>query len=308
MGKLEEIKVDFWRNISHLSEIYQPVGMQYAFLSKDNKQCHPWIKCRDFLHDALRSCITGKVESIYGFQYNPKTDPPLDLEKMRVLVKRQATRDLGAAADTEKMMYLALNIVQLVERECGISPLSKLYKVADAADIYVFEGSKDWMESTFMISLYTYLIRLGGKKIEFKSKEEFDKRLEDICAGKITTGMSDHDVSYLKSVKPFLYKMVKKRKDLRYEIDGKRFLNGSSIGSFHNYTGIVSLCREANGQFRSGLPELAELSKVLLIKDDPISEKPVAMKKVMKKTVTKKKVTKKKAALKSLKTKKAKGS
>jgi hypothetical protein len=90
--------------------------------------------------------------------------------------------------------------------------------------------------------------------------------------------------------------------------EDKRFLDGQSIGTFHNYTGIVSLCRQANNQFSSGLPELKELSEVLL-KEDLEPEKKVTMKKaVTKKKVTKKKVTKKKTITKKAKTKKAKGS
>ena len=262
---MEKIDVSIWTKKQHLVEIYQVLGIQYAFLSPDNVQCHPWIKCRDFLHDALRCHITGKKEGIYGFSYNPGTNPPLDLEKMRMMVKREPTKaESNAPENTKKMIDSALDIVRCVEDYSGIEPLSDVYYTTEDKDTYVFEGAVDWMESTFMISLYTFLIRLGAKKIKFKDKKELDSKLKKLCASRV----ADNDTNYLKTVLPFIYKIAEKRKELKYvKENGKRLFEGQTINLFHNYTGIVALSRQAAeknpGRNNNKLEDLMVMSKYM---------------------------------------------
>jgi len=263
--KFEEadgIKVEFCKEHKYLCEIGQPVGIQYAFLSSDNKQCHQWIKCRDFLNDALRNQISEKIDEIFGFLYQPEHNPPLDLNKMRILVKRSSTEQ-DASKNTKEIMAYALAIINCMEETSGIKPLSVIHQVAPVAnekDVYMFEGASDWMESTFMISLYTFLIRLGGKKITFTNKEELDTKLKELTK----SNAFDHDLSYLKTCLPYIYKILEKRKELRYVREGNNhFLKSSSIGLFHNYTGIVALCQENKGQNMTGLDELVALSKII---------------------------------------------
>ena len=264
---MEKINVSVWTKKQNLCEIYQVLGIQYAFLSSDNEQCHAWIKCRDFLHDALRCHITGKKDRIYGFSYNPGVDPPLDLEKMRMMVKREPTKDeLKASESTKEMIDSALSILRCIEDYSGIEPLSDIYCTSEDENIYVFESAADWMESTFMISLYTFLIRLGARKIKFEGKKELDSKLKELCAGKAVS--RDHDLSYLKTVLPFIYKIAERRKDIKYvSEDGKRLFEDQSINLFHNYTGIVALSRQAvaesPGRNNAKLEDLAVASKCI---------------------------------------------
>jgi hypothetical protein len=237
---VEKIEVQFWEKKDYLSEILQQTGVHYAFLSADNKQCHPWVKCRDFLNDALRSQITGNSDEIYGFMFDPKINPKIDLDKMRILVKRDTPLD--APGSTEEIMNSALSIIHCVEVTGGIETLTELHRIANDENVYLFEGSADWVESTFMISLYTFLIRLGAKQIIVNNKEDLDAALDKLCKETV----ADHDISYLKSTRDYIYKMVEKRKELRYvNGESKKLFDGKSISTFHNYSGIVALCNEA---------------------------------------------------------------
>jgi hypothetical protein len=181
---------------------------------------------------------------------------------MRILVKRSST-EKDASKNTKEIMASALAMINCMEETSKIKPLSVIHQVAPVAnekDVYIFEGASDWMESTFMISLYTFLIRLGGKKIAFKDKEELDTKLKELT--KSSTG--DHDLSYLKTSLPYIYKILEKRKELKYVKEGdNHFLKSSPIGLFHNYTGIVALCQERKGQNMTGLDDLVALSKVI---------------------------------------------
>jgi len=262
---MEKIDVSFYTKKQNLGEIYQPVGIQYAFLSPDNKQCHPWIKCRDFLHDALRCFITGKKEVIFGFSYEPGIDPPLDLEKMRLLVKRKSNRnEENASENTKTMIDSTISILRCIEKYSEIESLSNIFCTTKDEDIYIFEGAADWMESTFMISLYTLLIRIGCRNIIFEDKKDLDSKLEELC--KLKEAYNDHDIGYLRTVLPFIYKILEKRKDLKYiKEDGNQFFEKQSIGLFHNYSGVVELSRMAKPENHRGnnekLEELITLSK-----------------------------------------------
>ena len=264
---MKKINVSIWKKKQNLCEIYQVLGIQYAFLSADNEQCHAWIKCRDFLHDALRCHITGEKDGIYGFSYNPSVDPPLDLEKMRMMVRREAAQgESESSENTKEIIDSALSILHCIEDYSGIKPLSAIYSTSGDKDTYVFEGASDWMESTFMISLYTFLIRLGAKKIKFKDKKELDSKLKKLCAGKAVS--KDHDIRYLKTVLPFIYKIVENRKDIKYVgKNGKRLFEGQTINLFHNYTGIVALSDQAVkkdlGKNDGKLKDLMEMAKCM---------------------------------------------
>lgn len=255
---LKEFNVALWKENYYFSEIAQPTGIYYAFISPEvdgNRQCHGWIKCRDFLHDALRGHITGHEEHIFGFTYKPKVHPPLDLDNMRVLVKRIAPASETQTSESSKqMMYSALSLIHAAEKHGNILPLSTLGVTTENKDCYVFEGASDWMGSTFMISLYTFLIRLGYHKIAPKDESELEIKLDEILS---KGRASDHDMGYLRATKPYIVKIVKNRDVLKYVKEGeKRLFDTKSIDTFHNYTGIVSLCNEVYG-----LDELNALAK-----------------------------------------------
>ena len=62
-----------------LSEMNQTVPFQFAFVTKQNKMCHQWVNCRDYLQDAVRVALTGKPCEIYGFKYELEKDRILDI-------------------------------------------------------------------------------------------------------------------------------------------------------------------------------------------------------------------------------------
>lgn len=277
---LKKVKVEFWTRRVSLCEIMQPTGILFAFLSsKDNgyKQCHTWIKCRDFLQDAVRNHITGNNESIYGFSYDPKTDPPIDMDRMRMLVTRKlSAKKEGASEELREIIKSALSIIHRVEKHGKIKPLTKLYLASGKDDVYIFMGSKDWMDSSFMISLYTFLIRLGAKTKgkEFKTKKELDSALGDLAKKS-----GDHDIGYLKSILPYIYKVVNNRKDLKLVKEDGVLTFAAGINTFHNYSGVVSLCREFDGKLGNhGMKELTNLAKALSDKR-PAPKKKTKMKK-----------------------------
>ena len=235
----------FQKNSGGLSEIYQQTGMVFSFLSspKDGyKQCHEWIRCRDFLHDAVRTTITGNASSIYGFRFDLKTNPPTDLRKMRMLVSKNGLKTLEDINEFKDKMKAGLKLLQHFEKYAGVA-LSTMKEIEPKGSkkkyVVLFTGSTIWMKSPFLVSMYTYLIRLGDKKLEFKTAAQLKKAMQNIA----DNGAKDNDVTYLKAMWRHLHTVMKERNNLFTKKDGfdETYFQNTSINNFHNQGGILSL-------------------------------------------------------------------
>lgn len=238
------IKVVTYPNRGYAEE-YQVTGFHYAFLSSPtdgNRMCHWWVKCRDFLQDALRNQLTGRNDQIYSFAYRPKEDPPVDTARTRMLVKRvpKPTSD-AQVKEFKEMMKSGLALVNYYENKYNLTPKSKLVAVEQADNPVLFVGPGVWSKGPVMIGLYTFLIRLGYWKHTFTEKEGPEKVYQKIMAN--TGSKVTNDVRYLKTVHPFIDKMLKHRDLHLFKQKGSdtiRFAN-TEMGSFHHHSGPISL-------------------------------------------------------------------
>lgn len=250
------VKVKAFPNPKSLSEIYQATGFHFAFCAAPTStlgriQAHEWAKCRDFLPDAARAVLTSKSCSIYGFNYDPAKNPPLDMQKMRMLVCKKSMKTKADVTAFEKKIDNALLILNHYEKIAKIT-LTRLYRVIHEKDtkefdsVFMFYGSGAWMKSPFLISMYTFLIRLGDKELQFNTTEELKKALkklnEDKQAGKYE---KDNDASYIAHSWDKLDLILKHREKLFPEKNGFHDINfaGHDIGAFHNNTGVLALVK-----------------------------------------------------------------
>jgi hypothetical protein len=244
----KQITVEWFKAPKSLSEIYQQTGMLFAFISspgKGSKVCHEWVKCRDFLHDAMRSQITNTSCAIYGFTFNPTTNPIIDLKKTRMLISKDGLKEEGVAGFKKKMQS-GLVLVNHFERYAKVS-LSKLEEVDPEGSnkklVYMFTGPQMWMTSPFLISMYTFLIRLGDKEFEFETVVELQERFKDLHEKYKTGNLLDNDANYIGKSWDKLHLFIKNRTKLFPKKNGVHdiFHGKYNINSFHNGGGIWSL-------------------------------------------------------------------
>jgi len=243
--------------VKSYAEEYQVTGFHYAFMSTDNKMCHHWIKCRDFLQDALRNQLTGRNDQIYSFAYRPGQDPKVDTKTTRMLVKRvpKPTTD-SAQAQFDDMIKAALRLINYYDKVHKLTPRSKVIK-ANPDYAYLFQGPGVWSQGAVMIALYTFLIRLGFFKPDFKDEKglmkEYDRIVKDPKAA--------NDTKYLRTVRNNLHLALEHRGEHLFKKPGhkegdKVLFHDSDMGSFHHHSGIVSLSqfntpvKDLNDQFR----------------------------------------------------------
>lgn len=254
-----KLKVE-WFEQKNLNEIYQQVRMQFAFLSapkNGSKQCHSWAYCRDFLHDAVRTQAVGSPTSIYGFDFKKGTNPPIDLVRTRMLVRQDGlvTKDIPKF---EKKMKASLKLLNHYEKMAGVS-LSKVQKVDDKKlNVWAFNSPGMWIKIPQLVSMYSMLIRLGDKEFKFKDNEELRVALKKQAESKA----NDNDTRYLKNCWNKLDLIIKNRNSL-FPKDGYETYKSMPTSSFHNNSGIYTLC-----SFTPSLTELKGKLKKIITKEE----------------------------------------
>jgi len=238
--KKSKLKIIPFENNDNLNEIYQTSKITFAFLSapKDgNKQCHPFVKCRDFLQDAIRTMLTGNTSKIYGFEYDKIKNPPIDLRKTRLLIKNNALEEKkdDVILKAEKLIHHYENMLNI--------PFTAVIKCDDA---YVFNGSNFWQFSPTMISLYTLFIRLAEYELDFELYN--DTSLDDALNKLINSDSTTNEITYLRTIKPFINIIFRNShyifiSTLKYD---SIYFKEIPVGTFHNNSGVVSLCTAKN--------------------------------------------------------------
>lgn len=241
----KEIKFSLYQSKRYAEE-YQVTGFHYAFLSIDGKMCHHWIKCRDFLQDALRNQLTGRNDQIYSFDYQPERDPKVDTNTTRMLVKR-VPNPTNAAGEKEfdEMMRSSLALVNHYERAYKFAPRSKLIKAKSDGKsdyVYLFKGPGVWSQGAIMIAIYTFLIRIGFFKPEFKDDASLMKEYERIIRHKSQSNDTRYLNTVYKNLHPALEHLDKHLfKKPGHEKGDKVLFHDSPMNNFHHHSGIVSL-------------------------------------------------------------------
>jgi len=136
-------------------------GLEFAFVSKDYKQIHQLVWCKDFMQDSIFGHLNQKKISIYGFSYDPEIDPPLYMEKTRIFITNFKDANFGSKVTENLREFLhgiegQLKMAKTTFEKCK-SPPPRYRK----AGVYILNSSKRWMKSPPMISLYTLLLRIG---------------------------------------------------------------------------------------------------------------------------------------------------
>jgi hypothetical protein len=160
MTRIKEREVEWHPKIRKISQVPSE-GLEFAFLTENYRQIHQLVWCKDFMQDAIYGHMNQKKVSIYGFRYDPEVDPPLYMDKTRFMLANWKDANFGTHVLENLRPFLNAIEEQLKMArtvfEKSIAPPSRYRK----AGVYIANGSKRWMKSPPMISLYTLLLRIG---------------------------------------------------------------------------------------------------------------------------------------------------
>jgi hypothetical protein len=217
-------------------------GLEYAFVSKERKQCCPFVLCKDFLQDAVYNQVYKTKKSIYGFSFDPSKHEPIDLTKVRMVLANSQDADFSnkipACLDFINQIEACLGIVKTktIVRECAFPP--KKYK---KGGVWYFESNRRWLSSPVMLSLYTLLLRVG---FCHKIGDTYNVTIERVSSYS-SFEYQQGDRSKLYDSKKGIVRILKKGdKNIFYKEIEKNYPKGISISTLHNDLGIVAFSNE----------------------------------------------------------------
>lgn len=245
MGRKKE--VIWFKNSGNLNEVYQSFCMKFSFanIDKDGKivQCHEWVQCRDYLHDAVRTQLTGNTSHIYGFNFSKEKNPELCTNKMMMLVTNKSIED---PLVFRRNLNNGLKLIHHYENMMG-HELSNISKVSGDIDggynhVWLITSPKFWLTAPHIVSLYTLLLRCGISKFDLKKHKTVAKALE---AAMNSGALSKNDEIYVSNIQNRLEIVIQNHEKL-YEVEengfSKLYYRDCPISSFHSRAGIVSTC------------------------------------------------------------------
>lgn len=236
----QPVTIKWIRGGGQLAEIYS-TGMQISFFNEELRQCHQFVMCKDFLHDAVHATVNNGVASIYGFSYSPKSNPKIGLDKTRFLVTN--------SKDSKMMEKIpaVLDFLNQIEKHLKLkrtiaAPVANPPEKYRKCGVVALEASERWLIAPPMLSMYTLLLRCA---FTHKIGTEAMTTIDNIISGKIKPYQTN-DAGYLSSAKNAIDKIMKLGYRVFFfgEIE-KNYPKEVSINTLHNSAGIVSLSQQS---------------------------------------------------------------
>jgi hypothetical protein len=215
-----------------MAQIYSS-GLEFAFIGPEGIQCHSFAYCKDFLQDAIQATLHKKTSSIWGFSYDYKVNPPLDLENTRMAVRYKGRATL------EEEVKNSVRFMNEIESELGFASTTVHDGGKHAnAQTYVFISDKKWMHAPPLISMYSLLLRVG---LNYKD----GGWLKHLEAGKF---IGNNDASYISTGIKGIKDIVKKKiENIFADKMEDNYPSSVSIGTMHDQSGIVAYSRGMSG-------------------------------------------------------------
>lgn len=176
----DQVSILWKPKIARVSQIFGK-GVEYALVSADNRQVHQFVYCKDFLQDTIHAYLNGTVLDLYSFRYDGGKSIPVTLESTKLLIA--SYRDPKFKQRIEPILDFLHQIEgRLKMKKTEVFSCKSPMPTYKSSGVYMLEGSKRWMKAPPLISLYTFLIRLGCSHMIGRP---FEETLDAIQNGKI---------------------------------------------------------------------------------------------------------------------------
>jgi len=209
-------------------------GLEFAFLSRDNKQCCPFVLCKDYLQDAIYNQIYKTKKKIYGFQYDAAVENPISLTKTRLLIANSSDKNLRdkivQCIDFINQIEEKLNMPRTKYEECDDPPLK--YK---AGGVWLFESNRRWLISPPMISMYSLLIRVG---MSHTTGKDFWNTINSIQSDGLKSYQYEDTYRLKYSTAGIKRILDEGDREIFYKEIKKNYPKGTKINTLHNDLGI----------------------------------------------------------------------
>ena len=216
---------------TYISQIYS-YGLEFAFATK-TKQCTDFVFCKDFLHDCVYANLHKKEISPYGFRYDPKLNP-INFAKTHLLVANVSDSKL------ESKIAGCQDFLNQAEKKLGLIS-TKIFNCEEPPEkykngVFLYRGSKMWLNSPPMLSLYSLFIRLG---FCHTIGDNLTTTMDLIQQNKLNP-YQQNDKDYLTRSRDGIDAILRYGyRKFFYKETTKNYPSAVDISTLHNYFGIV---------------------------------------------------------------------
>lgn len=206
-------------------------GMGFSFVKKNDESTfetvyHSPSPCRDYLHESISSNRTGANHSIYGLKTHDTklfNDVP-NAYLAFTICKKGAGNPQSYETYTQEIKSLEKNInhlkkfIHFFEEKFKVEGRTEFIKIKK--NLYVSVLPLFWTQYSYLISLYSLLLRVGayntGEKEPMAFLQEFEADYQD--------------TSYLKTAIPKINRMI--NGEIPVQTNWKNIHNGGGIVNF----------------------------------------------------------------------------
>jgi len=230
-----EINFVPFKSLYGYTENGQAVEVRYAFVNKvGNTYTEMFlpVMCRDYLNDILHAEFWGSPSfHIYGFTYD-SSKQHIDRDRLRLSLHNVSESAFVA------MEQNILKMLHPIEDRSGFIR-SVLLKPNEKT--LIIEGDPKWLCSTYLISLYTFVIRMSGLQ---SIKEPLNWLAE--CTTNIKQRKNGWEMYYEYFRKPYFEKSLFKLGNIvefmskHPDMAPSGIFAIDSIENVHGYTGIYN--------------------------------------------------------------------
>lgn len=247
--KKKLIRIDDWASSA---SVYTSAGILFSFVTKakdaedmiTRKQATQFFSCRDHVNDALRAHVHQRRNGVYDFG----TNPPIDMEKMRLLIRKDCEKDQFDMY--RERFFSAKRLLNFYEKAANW-PLSKITTVKlkrkkDAA-AWLITGPKQWVSYSQLMSMVTLIFRVigGYGPIEFVDNDDIERwfgRLIEKYDEDVESGIFQQDAdlnTYLSHSVDKFHMLVTRYDDIFTQPVDEAY---PVEGNVHSAGGIYHLC------------------------------------------------------------------
>lgn len=225
------MEVKWTPNTGSIGQMYSK-GIEFSLISKDGDQIHPFVFCKDFLQDVVYGHLHDKSAAIFGFRYDPKTNPAVDMDLTRICIADAKMKNFRSclASSLEFVNFFAKKMHIRSTFELKIKP----HPTYNDCCAYLV-GSRVWQNAPPLLSLYTLLLRAG---MSHNLGDSVEDSYRQMISGKIKT-YNHSDQSFLRRSQSSVDQLMKIGYRKFFYVDPKRnYPVNCPISAMHNNFGI----------------------------------------------------------------------
>lgn len=211
------------------------------------RQITDFSPCRDYINDCLIAYFNEKNNEFNSIWRSGNT--PVDTRYLRLAIVKNTNKNKETDNEVKNRIYSAKRIINMYEDLAEFPKKSVITKVGQKSNkgdkCWLLTGSKEWLKSSFLVSMVTFIFRIvvehGGFE-NLTSIKEVENRFKELSISGTSSDNCCDTEKYLPVVYPKFRMLMLYYKDM-FELKSTEFWYPMGrVRDWHTSGGIYSLC------------------------------------------------------------------